>query len=147
MEYLIVPLFLVAFPAIWCGVLFLLSRMSGWNVLAQHYRLRETFQGPTKGFQSAQIGYSAWFPVQFRNALTVGAEPGHLYLKPMFIFAVFQPALLIPMKETTCEVRQGVFLKRAHLRTEKAPGVLIMLPEGLLHWVEETAGGLDISSR
>ena len=141
MEFLLwAPIFPAAFIGLWAFVMFLLSRVSGWNQLARYY----AYEGPApqslRRDQSASIGLSTWFPVRYRATLNVGAGDGALYLRPAMLFRLFQPALSIPVGEISRQDRQGVVLKLANLRAEKVPGVVILFRPALADWVEAQAG-------
>jgi len=141
MEVLLwAPIFPAAFIGLWAFVMFLLSRVSGWNQLARYY----AYDGPApqtlRRGQSASIGLSTWFPVRYRATLNVGAGDGALYLRPMVLFRLFQPALSIPVSEISREERPGVILRLASLRAEKETGVVILIRPALADWVEAQAG-------
>ncbi|MEZ5954463.1 MAG: hypothetical protein R3C13_09190 [Hyphomonas sp.] len=140
---LFAPLFLAAFAAIWLGILFLLSRMSGWNRLHAAYPHDGTPMPVRRVMQSASMGYSPYFPVRFRSVLTLGTDGIHLYLRPGFLFGVMHPALAIPMSEIRAEHHRGILGQLLHLRTSREPGIVIILHERLTRWlIENGARGL-----
>jgi len=141
MEFLLwAPIFPAAFIGLWVFVMFLLSRMSGWKQLARYYAHDGAAPENLRRGQSASIGLSTWFPVRYRATLNVGAGDGALYLRPMVLFRLFQPALSIPVGDVSRVERQGVILRLASLRAAKVPGVVILLRPALADWVESKAG-------
>ena len=141
MEILLWALVLpAAFIGLWAMIMFILSRMSGWNRLAAVYAWDGEPPANLRYGLSASIGLSTWFPVRYRAALNVGAGDGRLYLRPGALFRLFSPALSIPVAEMTCEVRPGVILKLAHLRAESVPEVVILFRPALADWVQAQAG-------
>ena len=125
------PLF---FGALWCGVLFLLSRVSGWSRLADTYGRGETPTGAQAlAWQSGMVGF-----VSYRNCLHLRATPAGLWLSLAWPLNVGHRPLLIPWnamherretkflwhRATQVEVGQG---KRVRLRLppevfDSAPG-------------------------
>ena len=96
------PLFL--FAAIWLGVTFLLSWLSGWRLLAQRFRAQEPWNGQRWGWQSARLRVCS-----YNHCLTFGASPAALYLSIMPLFGLFNPALLIPWQEIEVETGKLFF--------------------------------------
>ncbi len=82
------------------AILLLLSRISGWHLLARRFRAEGPFCGETWSWQSAR--FRGWFG--YNNCLTVGVSPEGLYLAMMPFFRLFNhPALLIPWAEIEVE--------------------------------------------
>jgi hypothetical protein len=89
-PFIAIPAFALGFPAMWCGVCFLLALMGGWRSMASRYR----YQGsrlPALQYTSARLGV-----VNYRGVLRVGADTGGLYLAVMVLFRVGHPALCVP---------------------------------------------------
>lgn len=109
---LFIPLaFLVVFPLFWIAILGLLSLVSGWNQLADQYQHTLPFSGTKHHMQSGMLRW-----VNFRNALTVGANEQGLYLVPMILFRPFHKPLLIPWHEITVE-KGSIFIFPAYKLT------------------------------
>ena len=85
------PTLPIFFIVLWCSVCVCLAYISGWRRLAVSYRA----QGPPAGMryimQSGKVG-----PVYHRGSLTVYSSPTGLYLRPLLLFRLAHPALLIP---------------------------------------------------
>lgn len=132
--------FPVAFVAIGCGVMYLLSRLSGWNDLVAAYGYRGEIRGMSRTFQSASIGYWRWFLVRFRACLGVNVDSGILILRPWFVFGLFQPPLAIPLDDLTRSDRQILFWRACKLQAVARPRVIILVSQGLAQWIEASAG-------
>ena len=52
------------------------------------------------------------FGVHYGAALTIGADAAGLWMKPTFIFAVAQPALLVPWSEVIKVETSGAWIFR-----------------------------------
>lgn len=94
-ETLVLLLILVAFPLVfgmmWCGVLFLLSHLSGWRRLAERYRASGQSGGHEFRWQSGYVG-----AVSYRNCLNVRVGPSGVSLALVRPLHVFHPDLQIP---------------------------------------------------
>lgn len=85
------PLFPFLFAGMWCFVLFMLSKQSGWSRLAEIFECKERIEGKYYRFQSARIN-----KVQFSSALEMGINELGLLLVPFLPFRLFHKRLLIP---------------------------------------------------
>lgn len=90
-----IPLaFLIGFPLLWVAVMFVLSRLSGWNALARRYEAPQPFSGEVVRRCSGTLGW-----VGYNNSLVLGANEQGLYVAVPRIFAIGHPALLVPWSE------------------------------------------------
>ena len=78
-------------PIIWCGVVWLLGKISGWSRLAGHYESNRRFDGIAYRWQSALIG-----PISYNRALTITLMKDGIGLTIMPLFSAGHPPLLIP---------------------------------------------------
>ncbi|NJN71712.1 MAG: hypothetical protein HC799_02285 [Limnothrix sp. RL_2_0] len=83
--------FLIFFVSLWWLVLFLLTKLSGWDKLAERYGDRQPFQGQIFHFCSAYIG-----PVRYKSAIDIGISEAGIHLNPFIIFRLSYPPVLIP---------------------------------------------------
>lgn len=98
--------FLVAFPAGWCFVLFVISWIGGWRRLARRFPAagRPT-GGETYYLLSGSMGMA-----QARGTLILTIAPAGLYLTNLFLFRPFHPPLLLPWSGVrTLEQRKSLF--------------------------------------
>lgn len=91
--YIILPIFFVAFPLFFIGVIFLISRM-GWRKLAAQFEYTHQFDGEKIKLTSAGIGLS-----NYNNVLNTYVNREGIYMRPRFVFKLFHPAVMIPWKE------------------------------------------------
>lgn len=97
--------FFIVFPAFWCGIICLLSYISGWNRLAKSYAAgdREP-SGVRRSSVSGRIG-----GVNYNSVLTLHVAEDGFFLQPIFLFAVGHPRLFIPWSAMS-DCRTGSFL-------------------------------------
>ena len=111
----------------WCFVVFLVSRMSGWAVLARHYRLRDPFVGRRHRFQRLQLRWS-----NYGGCVTVGTNADGLHLAVVFPFRPGHPPLLIPWGEVvSAEVVRRWYAAWFEFRFAAAPGLSVRMTETL----------------
>jgi len=130
------PLFL--FVAVWLGITFLLSWISGWRLLAQRFRAQEPWNGQRWGWQSARLRWGC----NYNNCLTVGASPEALYMSIMPLFGLFSPALLIPWQEIEVETGKLFFgwYNTALLKVGNEERVSVRIYGKLVNRLREAAG-------
>jgi len=98
--YLIPILFPVFFVAIWCLVLFILSRVSGWSRLARRYEAHAISIEPVVRFASARFGVT-----NYNGVLSIAADDRGFHLVPVRIFRPFHRPLYIPWSDVRAELR------------------------------------------
>jgi len=94
--------FVLYFAALWCFILWGISRTCGWRRLAERFGDTSSFHGEITRFCSARIGFA-----NYTGALRVGATDLGLYLAPMRFFRPFHPPLLIPWTEVEADAREA----------------------------------------
>ena len=97
---------LAAFVLLWLAVTFLLSYISGWAFLAEHYRAARPYAGRYERIRSSQMGPLGPFGGA-RNALNVGIDHEGLHLRMFILFRVNCRDLFIPWRDIT--VSRGRF--------------------------------------
>jgi hypothetical protein len=90
------PLWLLAgfplyFAALWCGIIFLLSRVGGWHRLAQSFQATSQPTGRKFSMASASLGGT-----NYNNCLTTVVANEGFFMQPWLPFRMFHPPLLIP---------------------------------------------------
>jgi hypothetical protein len=78
-------IFLVCFPALFCGILWVIHRIGGWARLERHFASGETPAGPSMRITSFVIGYMGRYNNIARLHLT--EERAHISLPTFFSFA------------------------------------------------------------
>ena len=89
---LIIVGFVVAFSALWTGIVWLTSRLGGWADLAEEFPATGRIEGEEFKFCSARLRYV----VNYSHCLTITVTPSGLHIIPMIFFRLGHPALLIP---------------------------------------------------
>ena len=84
-------LFLLLIPFAWCGISWLLSRISGWHRLAARYRRLETIEGESASLRTGRIG-----PVNYHSCLKFQVNDQGLGIQVAPLFRVGHPPLFIP---------------------------------------------------
>jgi hypothetical protein len=102
----LIPVFPVFFVCLWCGIVLLISRLSGWANLANRFRLTLPFAAQKWGWQSARMRYAT----NYSNCLTVGADPMGLYLDIFPLWRIGHSPLLIPWHEVSVRRRVKVLV-------------------------------------
>ncbi len=112
-----VTIFLMFFIAIWGFVCFILSRVGGWDKLAQVYRHDGKFNGKRWRFRSCRMnGF-----VNYNNCLIFGANPEGLYINILAIFRFQHSPLLIPWSEIKEEKTKGIVFEYRELFFARCP--------------------------
>ena len=95
--------FPIAFGAIWTGVLWITSHLSGWRQLARRYSLKD--EVITTWMQRGGGGvYRARFPfIGMRGRLAVGANAKGIAIKPPIIMRPYHPMLFLPFADIASE--------------------------------------------
>ncbi len=92
--WLLPIIFPLYFAFLWVTITFLISRM-GWNRLREFVVRPETIAHPPTGrsfgMNGARIGMA-----NYNNCLTVIVAANGLYMRPIVLFKLFHPPLLIP---------------------------------------------------
>ncbi len=114
--------FVAFFLALWCFILWLASRASGWRRLAERFGTPVEFSGDVASFVSARIGIA-----NYSGVLILGASDQGLYLVPIRIYRLFHRPLLIPWTEIAATARDSAFMPRVQLTFPNVPHKRIFL--------------------
>lgn len=104
--------FVLFFVAMWLGVTFLLSYITGWAFLAKHYRAAQPYAGRFERLPQSQMGRFGIFGGA-RNAVYIGIEPAGLHLRMFILFRINCRDLFIPWRDIS--VRRGKALFRDYI--------------------------------
>ncbi|MCB1278896.1 hypothetical protein [Prosthecobacter sp.] len=89
--------FFIVFPVFWCGVVWLLSRIGGWHLLAaNHASGSRLVTGTCSSGITGRVG-----SMNYRNVLTLHADHDGFFLDVMPLFRVGHPRLFISWSEIT----------------------------------------------
>ena len=84
----------LAFPLFWCGVIYLVGKLGGWNKLAQYFPA-QTIGGSffaEVNFGSLKINGLT----NYNNALTIKVGDMGIYMVPFFLFRCGHDPVFIP---------------------------------------------------
>jgi hypothetical protein len=100
------PIFPVFFICLWCGIVLLISRLSGWATLANRFRLSLPFAASKWRWQSARMRFTA----NYSGCLTVGSDPTGLYLDIFALWKIGHPPLFLPWSEVSVRRRGKILI-------------------------------------
>jgi hypothetical protein len=107
---------------IWLVVTFLLSYISGWAFLAEHYRAALPFTGRYERIRSSQMGPLGPFGGA-RNAVNVGIDPEGLHLRMFILFRINCRDLFIPWRDITVSRGRAYFVDYVEFHFRQAPKI------------------------
>jgi hypothetical protein len=94
----LVPAIIIGFPLVfipmWCGIVFTLSRVSGWSAIAARFPGSLNPPGTSFDGLTGTVGI-----ISYRNALTVHFAPEGLHVMPWKIFRIGHAPVFIPWGE------------------------------------------------
>jgi hypothetical protein len=119
------------FMGMWIFVYYLMSR-KGWDRLVEKFRANDSFHGTRVGVVSATINQS-----NYNGSLVLKYNYEGIWLRPVFIFRLFHPAVLIPWTEIK-EVRDRkmFFVKLKELVIGNPFVAIITLKESVYNKLE-----------
>ncbi|MCF8382944.1 MAG: hypothetical protein K9G39_05010 [Chlorobium sp.] len=129
--FMLLPVFLIAvFALLWIGVSALLSKLSGWSLLAERFKGAEPSTGKQFRFASGFIRRFRLLPVSYRNCLSVTLDSRGVHLGIFFIFRFLSPPLFIPWRaiESVGE-QKHLFGKYGVVHIKDCPVVLLIAGE------------------
>lgn len=98
----------VLVPGGWISVCWIISRISGWVILAKAYPAQDssTLDGETWRFQSIQMRWAT----NYGNCVTFRANPTGLGLSALWLLRFGHPPLFIPWPDISIQrIRRGRF--------------------------------------
>lgn len=131
--------FLLSFIGIWLVVTFLLSYISGWAFLAEHYRATLPYSGRFERIRSSQMGPLGPFGGA-RNALYVAVDQQGLHLRMFFLFRLNCPELFMPWSEITVNRGRSFFMEFVEFRFRLAPKIGVRIHGKAGQVIESLAG-------
>ncbi len=125
-----------AFIGIWVLVIGLVSLLSGWSRLAQHYRDFDNYQGKKLRGKFGNFGWAS-----YGGVLILGANMQGMYLAVNFLFSIGHPPLFIPWVDIRSEEQKGLFGNETTLIFAQAPNVKLTISSKLMAQVQELKSG------
>jgi hypothetical protein len=86
--------FITLIPAMWCFLAWLMSRLSGWSRLAQHYRSPRNINGESARMRSGRIGV-----VNYHSLLSLRVNDDGLRIAVALPLRLGHPPLFIPWNQ------------------------------------------------
>lgn len=86
--------FIALIPAVWCFLSWLLSRLSGWSLLARHYRAKTDVAGESAHLRSGRIG-----TINYHSCLGFRVNDDGLRIAVAFPLRLGHPPLFIPWNQ------------------------------------------------
>ena len=136
---------LVALPVLPVALIYLISRTSGWQTLADRYPLRGPFPEP-----KVRLGYGVfrgW--IGYNGGIVVASDRGGLYLRAMPVVLSFcHDAIYIPWSEVTyIEKDDGLLSNGYRILTAQAPEVRFALRVSTFAAVREDARAAGVAGQ
>jgi hypothetical protein len=110
--FFVVVTFAIIFPLFWCGVIWLISQLSGWGALAQRYRTQQTPMGKRWSWQYGMIGWAG-----YNGILLLTANADGLFMETMWLFRFGNPRLFIPWRDFH-DVKVGYYFFQRRVRAK-----------------------------
>jgi len=117
-----IALVLLIYALVWCAILTLIGRASGWAALAREYRFTGKFEGTRWRFQHIQMRWS----MNYSGAVTVGTNADGLYLALIPWFDIGHARMFIPWTDMKIEMKHARFAgDYMEITFPKVPGTLV----------------------
>lgn len=131
------PFLALFFVANWVLTFYVLSLLSGWNLLSKRFRHKEPFYGEMWPFRSARMRGL----IHFGGALTIGADESGLYMAVFPLFRTCHPPLLIPWSEiSVIPGEKGLIFKKRVLLLGQHESISLSMSSSLAKTLREAAG-------
>ena len=111
--------FTIFFPLLWCGVVFLISRIGDWSRLAKHFSAPDRKPSGTlhKGVLGS-VGIS-----QYKYTLIVHLNDEGFFLENMWLFRIGHPRLFIPWSAVSKREKKQVLMFHFNILTIGEPKI------------------------
>jgi hypothetical protein len=130
-------IFSTFFVVVWCVTGFLTGKMSGWAALGRRFGSTLPFPSQTWRWKSARMRWGA----NYKNCLTIGADPGGLYLSMLFFFRIGHPPLFIPWAEISFRSRRTIlFFKFVELSLGREEQIPFLIRATFADQIQAAAG-------
>lgn len=118
MSVTTIPLLLIVFiPGLFFAVMFAMSRISGWPLMAKRWPAQPVEPNATRGVTSVLFP-PIW---GYKNCVVYAVDDHHLHMRMMLFVSMFHPPMSIPWSEVSrIDANTGPFkmLNRLHIGPE-----------------------------
>ncbi|MFA6427715.1 MAG: hypothetical protein WCW16_04730 [Candidatus Magasanikbacteria bacterium] len=127
-------LYVVGLVVFWYAIIFLISKLSGWNAIAEYFPSSSIGQTPisSKKFQSIKIGMSNYSGVVYFHIFPEG-----LNMKVITLFKPGHNPILIPWRELVVEENQGYLKNMYRFSFQSLAKKSFFTPRTLGEWIVE----------
>ena len=133
---------IAVFPFLWMSIVFLLSRFSGWNALAEHYKSDRPIGASKNRFRTMSLGRGTLMDVNFSNVVTMENDSEAIALSLLFPFNFYHPRIVIPLQEISAEtIRYLGFLKAVRFTFAKNPEIKLTASKSWATRIEQRSNG------
>jgi hypothetical protein len=132
----------IAFVGLWCVVVAMVAKASGWSRLAEYYPGDGDFDGEKRHFESMTMGRGGIMSANLNGIVTVGVDGRALRLSVFFPFRFGHAPLTIPLSDLSGEATKLLFFDAVKLQAARAPEIKMTMSVALVRWIEEKSGGL-----
>jgi hypothetical protein len=134
----ILVLAVFGFTFFWCLISFVLSRISGWAVLAAAYPAAPPLTPNTRmAWRSALMNGNA----KYNGALTIVADARALHFALFPLMRIGHDPFSVPWGDIRAEMRQLLLTERAALTFARAPAVTMLISRTLLDRLAQASAG------
>lgn len=123
--FVVVPLFCVFFTLIWAGVVFSVSRFSGWAALAKAYPAPAGTKPTMWRYRTAYLRFGS----RYRGVLAFDADAQGFTVAPMWLFGVGHKPIRVPWSEVATKEETWLFFPYVTLTFAKVPGLPMRIPQ------------------
>ncbi|GJM40243.1 MAG: hypothetical protein DHS20C20_05250 [Ardenticatenaceae bacterium] len=111
--------FFIIFPLFWSGIVFFISRLGGWNRMAEAYTYHEPLSAKCFPMQSAILRLSS----SYRSVLKICADDEGLYFSVMFLFRPGHTPFFVPWAEISGAKKSFGLFSVVDLRFQRTPNL------------------------
>jgi hypothetical protein len=126
----------------WPGLLFLISRMSGWRELSENYPSPGMFDGRMFRFQSASLRLGT----NYGGCLNVAVNHMGLHLSLVALFRIAHPPVFIPWPDISTKEKSGFLFRGMELRFARCPSVPFVISERLMKKISDARNMVEGTS-
>ncbi len=129
--------FFVIFPLFWSGIVFFISRLGGWNRMADAYTYHEPLSAECLSMQSATLR----FGTNYRAALKICADAEGIYFSTLFVYRPGHAPFFVPWGEINGTKTSFGLFSVVDLRFQRTPDMPFRIYPRVADKLVEVANG------